>query len=199
MYRYYFGDDLVRRRNSEHRKRLSAEIEDYMKDNPDYDPRKDSYLSVKGKEYINFTIFMQVRENYWQHRQVDAGNGLNQEIGALISYYDFNNTDYPITKWDPSRVDWIGTGLDTLSLALSVVGLSAAPKSAKATYASYGAVATGIGSGLRSTSKGDSVGGWLSFFGVLPPPVGPVASGISVIWDLFGGSYTTPYVPTIPR
>jgi len=122
----------------------------------------------------------------------------NSDVQNLIDYYDLHR-EVTVTVFDPSRIDWTSTGLDSASLLLSVASLNAAPKSVEALYTSYTSQVSGGASSIRSFTSGDSTGGWLSVGGFVPPPIGTVFSGASIIRDVSAGFYEIPYSPPIPR
>jgi hypothetical protein len=200
LYRHQLGDEAVEMRSSKHLKRLSAEIEDYMKNHSDYNPLKDAYIGdprKPGDAYKNYSVFSLVREDYWTHRFVEeTGTWDPDEIGHLIYYYDFHQ-DIAITKWSTRGVDWVGTGLDSASFAAAVIALIVAPE--YAVYANSVSVGFGVFSGGRSVTKGDYVGGCLSVGGFAKPPFGTLLSSISIIRDLSAGYYDLTYIPPFER
>jgi hypothetical protein len=122
----------------------------------------------------------------------------NRDVDNLMDYYDYHR-EFDVTEFDPSRIDWLSTGLDGASLVLSVVSLNAASQSAKALVANTGVVLFGGASAGYSASKGDNTGAWLSAGGFAPPPFGTLASGASVIRDVSAAFYYVPFVPPIAR
>lgn len=173
---------------------MSTEIEDFMKNTPKYYPQEDVYLN---RGYRNVTIFKQIRENYWTHRFVEeTGTYDPGEIGHLMAYYDYHK-DITTTEWDASQVDWVGTGLDSLSFTAAVVALIVAPE--YAVWANTTSAGFGVISGGRSVLNGDYIGGGLSVGSFTKPPFGTFLSGVSVIRDLSAGSYTITYIPPFER
>jgi hypothetical protein len=200
LYKHYYGkDSLDKPYNSPKpiRDRLSQEIEDYLNDNSDY--RKDNLLGGPVAGSDNYGLFSSIRNDYWQNRcEKSGGCDLLTEPEKLYRYYDLHE-NIQITMFDPSRIKWVDLGLDSASLALSVVSLNSVSKSAQAVVTNFGAQGFGAFSGAKSFAKGDNTGGWLSVGGFAPPPFGTLASGASVIRDFSAGFYYVPYVPPVTR
>jgi hypothetical protein len=199
LYKQYHGkDELDRPYNSPkpNRDRLSQEIEDYLSENPDYNRREENLLGGSS----NYGLFSSIRLDYWRTRCEAPGSGcdLLTEPEKLYRYYDLHE-DIQISMFDPSRIDWVSTGLDSASLALSFVALNSVPKSAQAVVTNLGAQGFGASSGIYSFDNGDNTGGWLSVGGFAPPPFGTLASGASVIRDFSAGFYYVPYAPPVSR
>lgn len=143
--------------------------------------------------------FYNIRHDYWQNRCEDSpGSGCDilTEPDKLYEFYDLHN-DIQVTMFDPSRIDWTSTGLDSASFTLGVAALIVVPEYAiPVNLASQG---FGAASGFYSFNSGDNTGGWLSVDGFVRPPIGTVASGASVIRDISAGFYEIPYIPPIGR
>ncbi len=173
-----------------------------MNSHSDYNPLKDAYMGdprKPGDAYKNYTVFCQVREDYWTHRYVEeTGTWDPGEIGHLMDYYDFHQ-DVTITVWNPSRVSWPNVVLDAAGMPLGIYGGNVTK------FGNFGGyVLQGTGyvdstvSLIDASKKKDSLGGWLAFISAFPV-VGPFASGVSLVRDLAQGSQPVTWYPSIPR
>jgi hypothetical protein len=207
LYRDVYGKDA--KGDSKIKKRLSDEVESYMKNNPDYRPKNDPYLyrDCKNDEVFdwgNIRIFREVRKDYWEER-IRNHSGTSDTVFMLHHYYDLGIRSIKINNsyWDWNEVDWNAVKLDVASTFGSLGGLNTVIGGNRLYKIGYGvtegasvgyALATGI-------PKGDENSIVLSAGSLAPGPAGTIFSASAVVNDLLGAYQQnyTPYVPSIPR
>ena len=189
---FYDLDNKVNPSCSHAWERLMYDIDNYLRSLPkgsQYSPTSDYRLDG----YSHFQ-YERIRMEYWLIR----ANGNFGEAYNLRAFYDYGIT-FDEVHWDGSKVNWWITGADLVGLAGSFIALGAPAKSlARALAVPISRAAGGISAGLSAT-EGDYGSAVVTVGGFTPPPFGPTYSFIAVMLDLNKGSYSSPYVPSVPR
>jgi len=175
---------------------LTSDIESYLENHPEYDPKSDGMVDKFGKSTTMGMEFNYQREVYWVQRTRDAGlctlmcQGMARQ---LTRYYDYHET-FTVVGWEMPDSKTIG--MDLASIPLSFYG-----SNYRAINSESVQKAVNVANALNTTSgllNEDPFVVIVSAIGVYPP-AGPFAAFAILTYDLGKGQYFYNYTPPIQR
>jgi hypothetical protein len=203
LYRHY-GLGNVKRHGWQEaertRDRLSKEVDDYLKENPNYNYLNDSYLGFSIGDNRNLA-YKELRLYSWKKRLKEANICTSKyfcEAAAtdLFEYYDLHQ-DKTTETWDSSRISGVSVTLDIVGIPLSFVGVGRLKPTSK--VGSTILFWAGITDSSVSLATADHPMKQLITAGSYVPIVGALFNVNLLVWDLSEGISHVPYVPPIPR
>jgi hypothetical protein len=180
--------------------RMALGINIYMHENPGYNPMEDPlFLDNNGLLNSDFQTFNNIRSSYWLGR---AGGDHDLAI-RLRSYYDHGHRGPGVEQlnFDWSRMSSEGKAgltLDVIIFGSSFVGLNPITKAFSETgkkVIGYSKNASDLVSTISSFASDDKNSKALTVASFTPGPVGVVATGAEVLYDLKEAFYFTPPIP----